>query len=193
MSVHIVFEKTADDTIRKIVQALTGTHVHTEIVVTATSPEPPYIARTAYAAYMYEDFCSISENNFRYSDTTHDFLQVYVSADEIERIKKTCDSRVRVKTPYNLKDMVLSIIPLRNPTEKDIFSVKTLYCSQSIVLILRSCLEPTHPVLHALKPFNSRTICPEQLFTALKPVCQPAQAENVLKRKSVQKTTVRKI
>ena len=193
MSVHIVFEKNADDNIKRIIQALTGTHIHTELVVTATSPDPPYISRTAYSAYMHENFSSTPEHQFQYSDNTHDFLQVYASADEVERIKKTCDSRVQVKTPYNLKDMVLSIIPLRNPMEKDIFQVKTLYCSQAVVLILRSCLDPTHPVLNTLKPFNSRTINPEQLFAALKPVCQPAQAENVLKRKSVQNYQIRKL
>ena len=181
---HIVFEKAADNRIKQIIQALTGTHVHTEIVVTATSPEAPFISRTAYSAYMNEDFSSTPEPQFSYTDNTHDFLQVYVSADEIDKIKKTCESRVQVKTPYNLKDMVLSIIPMRNPTEKDIFHVKTLYCSQAVVLILRSCLEPTHPVLNTLKPFNSRTINPEQLYNALVPVCQPARAENVVKKKS---------
>ena len=183
MSIHIVFEKNADTRIKQIVQALTGTHVHTEMVVTATSPDPPFISRTAYSAYMYENFSSTPEHLLAYADSTHDFLQVYASAEEIDKIKKTCESRVQVKTPYNLKDMVLSIIPLRNPTEKDIFHVNTLFCSQAMVLILRSCLNPTHPVINSLKQFNSRTINPEQLYKALAPVCQPATVDNVIKKK----------
>jgi hypothetical protein len=184
MSVHIVFEKAADNSIKRLIQALTGTHVHTELVVTTTSPDPPYITRTAYTAYVKENFSSTPEHEFPYSDDTHDFLQIYASNDEIDLIKNTCDTRVRVPTPYNYKDMILSIVPLRNPVEKDIFNAKTLFCSQAVVLILRSCLDPTHPVVHSLKNFNSRTINPEQLFAALKPVCQPATLEAVCKKKT---------
>ena len=182
MSVHLVFEKSADSTIKKIVKALSGPHVHTELVITATNPEPPFITRTSYSAYINDVFSSTPEHDFAFSDSTHDFIQIKASIDEIDKIKKTCDTRVQVKTPYNLKDMVLSIVPLRNPTEKDIFSVNTLFCSQAMVLIFRSCLEPTHPVVEALAPYNSRTISPSQLYTALAPVCEKAFHQNIAKK-----------
>ena len=182
MSIHLVFEKSTDSTLKRIVKLLTGPHVHTEIVITATNTEKPFITRTAYSAYVDDVFSSTPERNFGFSDSTHDFLQVAASVDEMERIKNTCESRVEVRTPYNLKDMVLSIVPFRQPVEKDIFAVKTLFCSQAMVLILRSCLEPEHPVIHALKPYNSRTISPSQLYTALTPVCEQAFHANISKK-----------
>lgn len=181
MSVHLTFERTSDTMLKRVVSQLSGPYVHTEMVVTSTHEEPPYIRRKSYSAYIDYVFFGSDERSFRFSDTTHDFLQINASPKEIFLIKQTCDAHVEVKTPYNLKDMVLSILPGRNPTEIPISDAKTLFCSQAMVLILRSCLEKEHPVVKALEHTNSRTVSPTQLFQILKPVCQPALAKHIMR------------
>ena len=77
------------------------------------------------------------------------------------------------KKPYNTKDMVLSVVPYRNPAEKTIFEVDSLFCSQAVILILRSCLYEDHPLQPILWNIHSRTTTPSQLYTELKSACLP--------------------
>jgi hypothetical protein len=69
--------------------------------------------------------------------------------------------------------MVLSVVPFRNPVEKTLFEAGSLFCSQSIILILRSCLDEDHPLQTILWNIHSRTTTPSQLYTELKSVCLP--------------------
>ena len=182
MSVHLVFEKKTDTFLKRAVKQLTGPYVHTEIILTTAHDEVPHIRRRAYSAYIDYVFCCTNEKAFQFADETHDFLQVTVSAEDVELIRQTCETHAQLETPYNLKDMLLSIIPLRAPKEKTIFEAKSLFCSQAMVLILRGCLPPEHPVIKALKDVNSRTISPAHLFTVLSPVCERAFAKQVVRR-----------
>ncbi len=171
MALHIAFEKSADSLIKKIVKTLAGPYVHTEIIVSHATATPIH---TAYAAYMRETFTQVPQQDFWYEDQSHDFLRVNVSSDELRRIDETCEACVRTKLPYNVRDMVMSVIPLRNPTEKDIYHAKSLFCSQSIVLVLRSCLDASHPLQPSLASVNSRTITPTQLYELVRPYSTPA-------------------
>lgn len=153
---------------KKIVKRLAGPYVHTEIIVSHATIVPIHVA---YAAYMKETFSQIPQQDFWYEDQTHDFLRIGVSSDELRRVDETCETCVRTKVPYNTLDMVLSVLPLRNPTEKDIYNARTLFCSQSIVLVLRSCLDVNHPLQPTLSSINSRTITPSQLYELIRPQC----------------------
>jgi hypothetical protein len=177
MALHIAFEKSADSLLKQIVKALTGTYVHTEIIVSHATPIPMH---TAYAAYMKETFTQIPQKDFWYEDQSHDFLRIHVSNEELRRIDETCEACVRTKVPYNTRDMILSIIPLRNPKEKDIYHATSLFCSQSIVLVLRSCLDATHPLQRELASVNSRTITPSQLYDLVRPYSIPACRNQVM-------------
>jgi hypothetical protein len=177
MSLHIAFEKSADTLIKQIVKTLAGPYVHTELIVSHATAVPVH---TAYAAYMQETFALIPQQDFWYEDQTHDFLRVSVSSEELRRIDDTCEACVKTKIPYNTKDMVMSIIPLRNPTEKDIYHTRSLFCSQSIVLVLRSCLDANHPLQQSLLSVNSRTITPSQLYALIRPYSAPACKNQVL-------------
>ena len=176
MALHIAFEKSADTFLKRVVRAMAGPYVHTEIVV---SQGQPAAAQTSYAAYMSETFSRTHQSNFWYEDQSHDFLSVRVSCDELKRISDTCEACVETRVPYNTSDMLFSIIPLRNPKEKTIFQAKSLFCSQAIVLVLRTCLETTHPLQADLAPINSRTITPSQLYSVLRPQCTPVCVQQV--------------
>lgn len=177
MALHIVFEKSADSFIKKIVKTLAGPYVHTELIVSQLHPSAVH---TAYAAYMNESFTRVMQNALWYEDQTHDFLSIRVSNDELRRISDTCEACVETKLPYNTSDMVLSIVPLRNPTDKNIYQARSLFCSQSIVLVLRSCLDDDHPLQQSLAPVNSRTVTPSHLYSLLRPYSTPACANQVL-------------
>lgn len=177
MALHIAFEKSADSFIKKIVKTLAGPYVHTEIIVSHATAIPLH---TAYAAYMKETFTQIPQRDFWYEDQSHDFLRIPVTCDELRRIDDTCEACVRTKVPYNTRDMVLSVIPMRSPTERDIFHAPSLFCSQSIVLVLRSCLDHLHPLQTSLASVNSRTITPSQLYDLLRPHSTPACKSQVM-------------
>lgn len=177
MALHIAFEKSADSLIKRIVKTLAGPYVHTELVVSHATPVPIHVA---YAAYTGETFCQVPQQDFWYEDQSHDFLRVSVSSDELRRVDETCGACAKTKIPYNTRDMVLSIVPLRNPREKDIYHAQSLFCSQSIVLILRSSLEPDHPLQSSLSTVNSRTITPTQLYDLIRPHCSPAHTNQVI-------------
>jgi hypothetical protein len=175
---HLAFEKSADTMFKKLVKTVAGPYVHTELVVTQTTP---HVVHTGYSAYINTTFSRLFESELVYKDQTHDFLQLTVNEDEMTRISKTCEACVETKKPYNTRDMALTVIPFRNPTEIDIFNTQSLFCSQSIVLILRSCLEETNPLMEQLNSVNSRTITPSQLYKLLHPHCKISYANKVLK------------
>jgi len=175
MALHIAFEKSADSFIKKLVKVLAGPYVHTEIIITNAAK-----IHTAYSAYMACSFSKTQQEEFCFNDDTHDFLCVPVSAEELDRIAKSCEACVRSKKPYNTQDMVLSQIPLRNPTDKDLFHSPALFCSQAVVLVLRACLNIDHDLHPHLAVVNSRTISPSNLHAVLKPVCAPRSAYEVL-------------
>jgi hypothetical protein len=76
MTLHIAFEKSADSFLKKVVRALAGPYVHTEMVI---SQNQPSTVQTSYAAYMNETFSRTTQRDFWYEDQSHDFLSVRVS------------------------------------------------------------------------------------------------------------------
>jgi len=175
MALHIAFEKSADSMIKKLVKILAGPYVHTEMIISQTEPR----VHTAYSAYMNSTFARTFQKDFFFSDETHDFIRIEASPEELERVCKACEACVESKVPYNTQDMVFSQMPLRCPTDRDLFHSSALFCSQAAVLILRSCLEEDHPVLPHLAAINSRTVSPSQLYSVLEPVCQVKSKKEV--------------
>jgi hypothetical protein len=163
--------------LKKLVKILAGPYVHTEIIVSQADPQ---IVHTAYSAYMPTNFSRTLEKDFWFEDLCHDYLSIPVTQDELMRVSKTCEACVEAKIPYNLRDMVLSQVPLRNPSESDLFHTHTLFCSQAVILILRSCLDGEHPLQPYLAEINSRTVTPTQLYELLKPHCVPKCTNQVL-------------
>jgi len=174
MALHIAFEKSTDTFIKQLVKVLAGPYVHTEIII--TSPK----TTTAYSAYMAHNFSKTPREEFCFGDDSHDFLHIPVSSEELDRIAKSCEACVKSHVPYNTTDMVFSQLPLRNPSEKDLFNSPTLFCSQAVVLVLRACLDADHDLHPQLTAVNSRTVSPSQLYNALSPVCETKHVHEVL-------------
>jgi hypothetical protein len=168
MALHLAFEKDADSMIKRVVRAFAGPYVHTDMIISQIAPAPIH---TAYSSYMGEGFMRVFQHEFCFSAKTHDFLFLDVTPEEIRKISETCEACAESKIGYNTRDMVLCIVPLRQPKEKDLFQAGSLFCSQAMILILRSCLNPEHPLQAVLQNVHSRTTTPSQLFTALQSAC----------------------
>ena len=170
MALYISFEKEADSLIKKVVQTFAGPYVHTDLIVSQISPNR---VNTAYSSFMGEGFGRVFQHDFMFSNNSHDFLFVDVTPEELRKISEMCEGCVNSKKPYNTKDMVLCVVPFRCPKEKSIFEAESLFCSQSVILILRSCLDKEHPLQTVLNSIHSRTTTPSQLYTYLKSGCLP--------------------
>jgi hypothetical protein len=107
MALHIAFEKSADSLLKKIVKTLAGPYVHTELVESHATSIP---LLTAYAACTGETFTQVPQQDFWYTDQTHDFLRVHVTSDELRRVQEACETCTRTKIPYNTRDVVPSIV-----------------------------------------------------------------------------------
>ena len=186
MSLHIAFEKSADTLLKKLVKVICGPYVHTELILTQISTQVVPEVHTGYTAFMNESFTRIFQKDFWYDDECHDFLHVPMSEEELLKVGKTCEACVNSKVPYNSVDMVLSQLPLRNPTERDIYDSKALFCSQAVVLVLRSCLDASHPLQSPLSTVNSRVISPSSLYNLLKPYCPRRTKTQTFARSSAQ-------
>jgi hypothetical protein len=86
-----------------------------------------------------------------------------ISQETVESIVRTCKACCRAGIPYNNKDMVLagcfsSTLYDPSPDHQDVFGADSLYCAQSVVLILRTCLPPDHPWSRSLASINSRSV-----------------------------------
>ncbi len=118
-------------------------------------------------------FCKTSVDHTSITDTTHEFLLVPSSEEEEIMIHKTCEACVTSKIKYNLRDVMLSSLPFRDPQEKTLFQASQLYCAQSIVLILRECLNPDNVMARCLQTFHSRTVTASTLYHYTVPHCTP--------------------
>jgi hypothetical protein len=170
MALHIAFEKDANSIMKRLVRAFAGPYVHTDIIVSQLEPTQVH---TAYTSFMGENFTRVFQKDFWFSVDTHDFIFIDVTPGELLKISQTCEACAQSRINYNTRDMVLCLVPFRCPHEKTLFETKTLYCSQAVILILRSCLDPEHPLQCVLKEINSRTTTPSQLHSVLKTVCVP--------------------
>ena len=106
-----------------------------------------------------------------FSDETHDFLMVPCSLEEDYCILQTCEACVESKIKHNLKDVLMAGLPFRYPCDKTLFQCHHLYCSQSVVLILRECLSPENPLVAVLLGCHSRQVTATSLFNTISTYC----------------------
>ncbi len=86
-------------------------------------------------------------------------------------IFQTCEACVESKIKHNLKDVLMASLPLRCPCEKTLFQCYNLYCSQSVVLILRECLTPENPLVPVLLGCHSRQVTATSLYNTISNHC----------------------
>jgi hypothetical protein len=111
---------------------------------------------------------------------TLEFLLLSVEDEEVERLYKTCEACAKSKIPFNLYDLLLIHVPFRDIQDIPLFEVRTLNNAQSIILILRECLLPEHPIRAAISELHSRQTFVETLHEILKPLTIPVVSSSLI-------------
>jgi hypothetical protein len=166
-SIFIIFKKKPENNIENFVSWCAGPMVHCDIV--------PGDKRIMFTSYMFERFSMNQPNG--YSQNTHECLSLHVSQEEHDEVQSMLLSFVERGIPYNYADVFKLIMPMgKDPDDvvedKD---VKTLFCSQAIVLVLKMTLSQEHNAYETIQTLNSRVTTPSMLYDALKPFCDEAQ------------------
>jgi hypothetical protein len=179
MEVFIAFElDPGRNPLKQLARALCGPQVRAELLVRRR--EGAEI--TTYRARLFHCFeAGVHSEPGHYTERTHDIFRVTgLSREDSERVCRTCRACVRKRIPYNARDMMLAgtMAPTFHndpqPDPRDVFSAESLYCAQSVVLILRGCLPPAHPLGEALASVNSRAVTPARLCELVQPLCARA-------------------
>jgi hypothetical protein len=102
----------------------------------------------------------------------YEFLLIEANEEEASRLFATCCACARSRKPFNLLDLVLLFTP-RVVDDLTVFEAPTLNCSQAIILILRECLDPGHPLRTVLAGLHSRQTLLVDLFGYVRPYALP--------------------
>jgi hypothetical protein len=181
MPVVVCFKKTyfhtslsPDSAAKLILETLVGTYLRVDLLVFTQDGKKTMFSIPAGGIFTK----SLLDRN-SVSDTTHDFLLIPSSQDEENKIYTTCEACATSKLKYNIKDVMLSSLPFRNPEEKSLFQPPQLYCSQSIVLILRECLDADNCLNQGLQGLHSRTVTASTLYQNIVQHCGPFAFDSV--------------
>lgn len=153
----------------------TGGHIHTDIVLHKDGSESK---RFKYTAYMKTPFSMYIMSEDEKTSELYDNLQIRITDEEYHACVQYLDRWVESATPYNYSDTLFLIPSLANtgafgnamvhdvdgslPT-----NLRTVFCSQAAVLVLRHCLSATGNNQHLVKAMwelNSRLTTPELLY-----------------------------
>ena len=162
---HLVFKRDSNGTVEQMVKLLSGEMIHVDII-----PNEP--ALSAYTSYMFESFSKNKIEN-TYSPSTHTTLYIPLTEEENARAITFLTSCVDRNVPYNYSDIFRCVLPgnsLLSDVSPDNFS--TLFCSQAVVLCLRTALEPDHLAFTVVKQLNSRITTPQTLYNMISPFCK---------------------
>ena len=174
MPIVICFKKTyfhshpSDSAAKLILETLVGPYLRVDLLVLTQDGKKLMFSMPAGGTFTK---ALVDHNSV--SDTTHAFLLIPASVDEENMIYTTCEACATSKLKYNLRDVMLSSLPFRNPEEKSLFQTPQLYCSQSIVLILRECLAADNDLNHSLQGLHSRTVTASTLYQHIVQHCKP--------------------
>jgi hypothetical protein len=102
-----------------------------------------------------------------------DFRVLPVTDEESDRLFETCDACTKAVKLFNLADLLLIHVPLREPAEIPLFETVTLNNAQAVILILRECLDPTSVLRGALDGLHSRLALAETVHDRVRPCTLP--------------------
>jgi hypothetical protein len=110
-----------------------------------------------------------------------EFLMLSVDEEEAINIRKTCEACQKAHKQYSIQDMLLMLLPFRDPKEISLFDAETLNNVQAIILILRECLNPDNPLRLALQGLNSRATFIVTVYDRFAPYTLPVLWSNLVK------------
>lgn len=92
--------------------------------------------------------------------------------ETLTKVYNLCRACNSTKKEYNSFDRVCSaLVPFYLPKDdQSVFEVNEMHSAQAVVLILRSCLSPDHPMRRVLDGVNSRGVTPDSLKALLQTV-----------------------
>lgn len=139
--------------------------------------------RFSYTAYMNEKFSlNLMSERIR-SNENYVNLSLDISEEEYHSCNKYLSSMVD-RVEYNRSDamLLLPIMPskglfvdtmITDVDGSDPSNIKSVYCSQAVVLVMRECLKDRASLMEQLDGLNSRLTSPCTLYTRLKGYCDP--------------------
>ena len=159
---------------------LDGVYAHTEVIL----PHANGTLGAAYEAKIFKSFYKRPSHTFakHYDDNAYDFLRLQVTSEEHKRAVRGCETRVN--TPYDLRGAMCMAFNYNNmfndciaSSEPDIHSATSLFCSQSVVLVLRETLGKNNQLRNTLKTIDSRFISPNKLYEIIRAFSVPVRKE----------------
>lgn len=158
-----------------VISLCAGHLVHVDIV---PIDEQNPINSLVCTSYIGETFSISLTRKAAYSDSDEVGLAIATTDDEHLRVTSYLHDLAVNKIPYNYTDVISCALPkmIKKTFLEDLASdnpakIKSLFCSQAVVLALRNGLSESNPVTQVVKGLNSRCILPEALFRQLNPIC----------------------
>lgn len=178
----------------RLVRAVVGEPVHVDVVISQRGTPS---GKFCYSSYMNQKFeMLIMKRDMVYDQYMMDDLAIEVTSEECKRCSEFL-SKLVDHASYNWVDALL-LMPLApkkdgekgssssSSTLLDIFAedvaqgtdpskIKKIFCSQSVVLMLRYALDPNGKhaeLVRALDSINSRLVSPKQVCNMLKKHCK---------------------
>ena len=103
-----------------------------------------------------------------------------VDEEEARKFRATCEACAVTHKQFNLQDILLMLMPFRDPAEISIVDAKTLNNTQAIILILRECLNLDNPLRLGLEGLHSRMTFMNNLYDNLAPYALPVLWSNLV-------------
>ena len=182
--IYVAFLKKNTNPIFNLAIGLDGVYAHSEVIL----PRANGTLGAAYEAKMFKSFYKRPSHTFaqHYDDNAYDFLRLQVTPEEHMRAVRVCESRLN--TPYDLRGAICmafnynktfnDCMASSESNEPDIHSAASLFCSQSVVLVLRETLENNNLLQNTLKTFDSRFITPNKLYEIIRTYSIPVRKED---------------
>lgn len=160
-----------------LVSWFAGAPVHSEILL----HEPGSMSQMfTYTAFMGESFSMSLLSDELISSRDFADIAIQITKEELQRLQRYVMRLVEREVPYNFKDLPLAagvagngevlntIFP--DVSDDSVELVKTVYCSQAMILAMRACLDDRlHPELcRDLRTINSRATSPQKLHHIMK-------------------------
>jgi hypothetical protein len=150
-----------------------GPVIHVELLPVDTLNPENTLSYTSYVGHPFG--VSISTKR-TFDNETCVGLVLEVSPAEHENLVSYLHDLCEANIPYNYQDMAIMALPrtlfeavIDDIPSEDPRDIRSLFCSQAVLLALRNSLADDNPLLEVLSKVVSRTIFPYTLFHLLRP------------------------
>ena len=86
-----------------------------------------------------------------------------MSPEEEDKIVYTCEACAFMKLGQTAWDRLWQGTPFDDTCEQTLFTAKSVRATELIVLVLRTCLDPSNPAFPVVAACSSRTVTPDEL------------------------------